>query len=129
MRLCRSSHADMNGLTYSAANLARLVRRSCSRSCDHVQSAHSPIVTGMSHCIGDSCYRVSRSGCLFPTGDRPSEGGAGLLRLMGGRDAIVFVFFLRVSSEASMPSRAEVASANLVSSSGASEIMTASYSP
>src|SRR6266566_4571647 len=115
MRLCRSSHADMNGLTYSAANLARLVRRSCSRSCDHVQSAHSPIVTGMSHCIRDSCYHASRSGCLFRTGNRPSEGGAGLSRLMGG-DVMIFVFFLRVGPEASVHSRAEVARAHLAPS-------------
>jgi hypothetical protein len=44
---------DMNGLTYSAANRSRLVRRS-SCCCDHVQTAHSPIATEMSHCMGSS---------------------------------------------------------------------------
>src|SRR5215475_15591374 len=115
MRLCRSSHADMNGLTYSAANLARLVWRSCSRSCDHVQSAHSPIVTGISHCIADSCCHASRSGCLFRTGNRPSKGGAGSFETHGG-DAMIFVFFLRAGIEAAVYSHGEVARANLVAS-------------
>src|SRR5262249_19018114 len=62
MRLCKSSHADMNGLTYSAANRSRLERRSCSCAFDHVQTAHSPIATGMSRCMGDSSYHAGRLG-------------------------------------------------------------------
>src|SRR5690242_14096442 len=60
MRLCRSSHADMKGLTYNAASRSRLVWRSCSCVSDHLQTAHSPIATEMSHCKGDSLYRVRR---------------------------------------------------------------------
>src|SRR4030095_11381421 len=69
----------MNGLTYSAANLARLVRRPCSRSRDHVQTAHSPIATGMSHCMGDSCYHAGRAGCLFRAGNTFETHGRGTI--------------------------------------------------
>src|SRR6516165_6760618 len=57
MRLCRSSQADTNGLTYSAANRSRLDWRSCSCDSDHVQTAHSPIATEISHCMGSSSSR------------------------------------------------------------------------
>src|SRR5262247_4948538 len=78
MRLCRSSQADMNGLTYSAANLVRSVKRSCSCCCDHVQIAHSPIATGMSHCMGDSSFHSCRSCCLVRNGNGSSEGCTGV---------------------------------------------------
>src|SRR5262245_55670945 len=59
MRLCKSSHADMNGLTYRAARRSRLAWRSSSCDFDHVQTAHSPIATEISHCIGNS-PRIAR---------------------------------------------------------------------
>ena len=67
MRLCRSSHADMNGLTYSAANLARLMQWLI------------PVTMGLwalwtwsqereqERLTRDSCYHASHSGCLFRT--------------------------------------------------------------
>src|SRR5215813_5867438 len=70
MRLCRSSQADMNGLTYSAASRSRLVWRSCSCDSAHVQTAHSPIATEMSHCMGSSPPHSSRCGSFSRSGSR-----------------------------------------------------------
>src|SRR5262249_52150805 len=70
MRLCRSSQADMNGLTYSAASRSRLVWRSCSCDSAHVQTAHSPIATEMSHCMGSSPSHSSRFGSFSRSGSR-----------------------------------------------------------
>src|SRR4029450_12444483 len=65
MRLCRSSHADMKGLTYNAASWSRLLWRSCSCVSDHVQTAHSPIATEMSHCMGNSLCHAAVCGCFI----------------------------------------------------------------
>src|SRR5690242_5285063 len=58
MRLCKSSHADMKGLTYRAASRSRRLWRSCASVWDHVQTAHNPIATEMSHCMADSSTPV-----------------------------------------------------------------------
>src|SRR5215475_8121218 len=47
----------MNGLTNIAASWSRPLWRSCSCVCDHVQTAHSPMATEMSHCMGNSSGR------------------------------------------------------------------------
>src|SRR5215470_210217 len=70
MRLCKSSQADMNGLTYSAASRSRLVRRSCCCDSAHVQTAHSPIATEMSHCMGSSPSHSSGFGSFSRSGSR-----------------------------------------------------------